>query len=252
MSHDDPAAAPQQEQAAQPERSACCVVGAGPSGAILALLLARQGVPVTLLESHMDFEREFRGDSLHPSVLEILDEIGLAQPLLQLPHNKMRKLEAQTASGTVTFANYDWIKCKFPFEMVIPQSRFLEFVTQEAKRYPAFRLLMGAQVDELITEKGVVRGVRYQGQAGHGAIEAPLTVAADGRYSRLRRLAGVEPITISPELDILWFRLSRQPSDPDEAFGQFSGQRILFVVNRTDHWQVGYVIAKGGYQQLRA
>src|SRR5579863_615907 len=145
----------------QTPSTACCVVGAGPAGAMLALLLARQGAQVTLVESHMDFDREFRGDSIHPSVLNILDEIGVIDRLLALPHSELRYLEAKTRSGLVRFSDYRWIKCKYPFEFLIAQSRFLDFVTTEAKRYPSFHLMMGTQVNDLVTEHGVVRGVRY-------------------------------------------------------------------------------------------
>lgn len=233
-------------------RVACCVVGAGPAGAMLALLLARQGARVALLESHTDFNREFRGDSLHPSVLDIMDEIGLVDRLFQLPHSELRYLEAKTRSGVVRFSDYRWITCKYPFEFLVAQSRFLALLVEEAKRYPNFHLLMGAQVNELITEGDVTCGVRYTGPEGSGEIAADLVVAADGRFSRLRRLAGVTPVTTTQEVDILWFRLSRKPSDPAQAFGQFGAGRILFVVDRDDYWQVGCVIRKGGYQEVRA
>jgi choline dehydrogenase-like flavoprotein len=149
--------------------TSCCVVGAGPAGMILALLLARQGVHVTLLESHVDFDRDFRGDTVHSSVLNILDAIDQADLVLQLPHTRLYKVAAQTASGMLTFSDYSWIWCKYPFEFLVAQSLFLNLLAGEAKRYPSFRLIMGAQANELITQDGVVRGVRYQGQDGHGA-----------------------------------------------------------------------------------
>ncbi|HZO75461.1 MAG TPA: FAD-dependent oxidoreductase [Ktedonobacteraceae bacterium] len=263
------------------EQTTCCIVGGGPAGAVLALLLARKGIPVMLLEAHMDFDREFRGDTIHPSVLNILDEIGVADRLLQIRHTKMPKISFQTADGEVTVADLTRLRVKYPYIAVLPQADFLRFITEEAKRYPSFQLVMGAQVDELIEEslpipsanaavascsspidrgsaqalgkeEGRVCGVRYRGTDGWYEVRAALTVAADGRFSRIRKLAGFEPITTSPPMDVLWFRLSRRPTDADEIFGRFGRQLFLVFINRFDYWQVGYVIPKGQYQQVRA
>jgi len=234
------------------EETTCCIVGGGPAGAMLALLLARKGIPVMLLEAHADFDREFRGDTIHPSVLNILDEIGLADRLLQMRHTRVSAFAVETATGTQTFASFKNIKTKYPYIAVLPQVDFLNFITEEAKRYPSFRLVMGAQVDELIEENGKICGVRYRGQDGWSEVRAVLTVAADGRFSRVRKLAGFEPIKTAPPMDVLWFRLSRQPDEPEEALGHFENQRILVVINRFDYWQLGFVIPKGGYQKIRA
>jgi 2-polyprenyl-6-methoxyphenol hydroxylase-like FAD-dependent oxidoreductase len=235
------------------QETTCCIVGGGPAGAVLALLLARQNIPVMLLEAHMDFDREFRGDTIHPSVMEIMDEIGLADKLLQLSHTEMHHVSAQTPQGIVTVADFDLLKGrKYPYVTVMPQAEFLNFITEEAKRYPCFRQVMGAQVDELVEEDGVIRGVRYRGQDGWYEVRAALTVGADGRFSRIRKLAGFEPIKTSPPMDVLWFRLTRKPDDPEEPFGRFGDGMILVVINRFDYWQLGYVIPKGGYQQIRA
>ena len=235
------------------QETTCCIVGGGPAGAVLALLLARQEIPVMLLEAHMDFDREFRGDTIHPSVMEIMDEIGLADKLLQLSHTEMHHVSAQTPQGIVTVADFDLLKgSKYPYVTVMPQVEFLNFITEEAKRYSCFRQVMGAQVDELVEEDGVIRGVRYRGQDGWYEVRAALTIGADGRFSRIRKLAGFEPIKTSPPMDVLWFRLTRKPDDPEEPFGRFGDGMILVVINRFDYWQLGYVIPKGGYQQIRA
>lgn len=234
------------------EQTTCCIVGSGPAGAILALLLARQGISVLLLEEHMDFDRDFRGDTIHPSVMHILDEIGLADRLLELRHTNMYGMSIETAHGTVTLANFRWLKTRFPYILMIPQVHFLEFIAGEAKRYPNFHLVMGARVEKLVEEDGEVRGVYYRGQDGWHEARAPLTVAADGRFSRVRRLAGFEPIKTAPPMDVLWFRLPRRPGDPEESGGRISAGHILVVLNRFDYWQIGYGIPKGGYQKIRA
>jgi 2-polyprenyl-6-methoxyphenol hydroxylase-like FAD-dependent oxidoreductase len=231
----------------------CCIVGAGPAGVMLALLLARKGVSVTLLEAHMDFEREFRGDTLHPIVMENLDQLGLADRLLQLQHSQLEKVAFQNGDSSLKIAAFNQLKTKFPFITVIAQSHFLEFITAEAKQYPNFHLIMGAQVDTLLEEQGHIRGVRYRGQDGWHDLHAVLTVAADGRFSRIRRLAGFEPVKSSSPMDILWFRISRTATDPDIGLGGYFGSGALIaLINRFDYWQVGYVIPKGGYQQLRS
>lgn len=235
------------------QQTTCCIVGGGPAGAVLALLLARKGIAVMLLEAHMDFEREFRGDTVHPSTMEIMDQLGLADRLLQIPHTEMGQFTIQASNGTLPLANLSLLHTRFPFVTVMAQSRFLDFLTEEARHYPSFQLVMGAQVDELIEKDGVVRGVRYRGQDGWYEVQAVLTVGADGRFSRLRKLAGFEPIKTSPPMDILWFRLSRKESDTISGLGGRQKQGLIVaLINRFDYWQVGFVIPKGGYQELRA
>ncbi len=233
-------------------RTTCCVVGGGPGGAVLALLLARRGIPVTLLEGHPDFDREFRGDTIHPSVMEIMDELGLADRLLQLRHTEIRTFTLQTAAGPFTPVDLSRLNTKYPYITMMPQTNFLEFITEEAKRYPNFRLVMSARVRELIEEDGVIRGVRYAGTAGRHEVRALLTVGADGRGSRVRRLAGFEPIKTSPPMDILWFRLPREAEDPEGAIGRFGRGHFAVLLDRFDYWQAGYVIPKGTYPELRA
>src|SRR6202795_5181589 len=233
----------------------CCIVGGGPGGAILALLLARRGVRVTLLEMHKDFDREFRGDTIHPSTMEILDQLGLAEKLHKIPHTKISGPTLQFADGPFTPFDLGRLKTRFPYILMVPQVRFLEFITAEAAKYPQFRLVMHANVNHLAEEDGAVRGVRYLAPDGVHELRAPLTVGADGRFSQLRRLAGFEPIKTSPPLDVLWFRLPKVPGEPEVAGGAFGGigrGRIFILLERNDYWQAGMVFPKGEYQKLRA
>jgi len=236
-------------------QTSCCIVGGGPGGAMLALFLARRGVPVTLLEMHKDFDREFRGDTIHPSVMEILDQIGLADKLHEIPHTKVTGPTIQFADGPFRPFDLGRLKTRFPYILLIPQERFLEFITGEAARYPQFKLVMHANVQKIVEEDGVVRGVRYLAPDGMHEIRASLTVGADGRFSLLRHLAGFEPIKTSPPMDILWFRLPKLPGEPEITGGLFGGigrGRIFIMLERTDYWQAGLVFPKGQYQELRA
>jgi 2-polyprenyl-6-methoxyphenol hydroxylase-like FAD-dependent oxidoreductase len=230
----------------------CCIVGGGPAGAILGLLLARADIPVVLLEAHDNFDREFRGDTLHPSAMEILDDLGLAERVLELPHEKVAQFTVTTEQGAVTVADFSRLRTPFPFITLAPQDQFLELVTAEAANSPSFTLIMGAHVKELVITGGVVRGVRYRDQDGWHEVRALLTVGADGRSSMTRRLAGFEPIGTSPPMDVLWFRLPRRPDDAQRTGGRFVGGHALVMLYRGDYWQIGYVFPKGTYQQLRA
>src|SRR5215470_14500945 len=170
------------------ETTGCCIAGGGPAGAILGLLLARRDVPVMLLEMHRDFDREFRGDTIHPSTLEILDQLGLAEPLHRLPHSKVSGPVLQFADGPFRPFDLGRLRTKFPYSLLVPQSRFLEFITTEAAKYPTFRLIMHANVKRLVEENGKVLGVRYLGEDGSWhELRASLTVGADGRFSQLRQ-----------------------------------------------------------------
>lgn len=234
------------------EQTSCCIVGSGPAGAMLALMLARKGIPVILLEEHGNFDRDFRGDTIHPSTMQILDQLGLAEQLLALPHTKVASLPFQSGDKALALADFRHLKTRFPYIVMLPQVRFLEFITAEAKKYPSFRLLMGARAEKLIDEDGVIQGVRYRGRDGWHEVRAVLTVAADGRFSRVRQLAGFELVKTAPPMDVLWFRLPRRPDESNASSGRLVAGHILIILNRGDYWQVGYVIPKGGYQKIRA
>lgn len=233
----------------------CCVVGAGPGGAVLALVLARNGVPVVLLEAHEDFDRDFRGDTLHPSAMEIMDELGLAERLLRLRHTKIHTASLMTAAGRLVAADFRRLKTKFPYITMLPQANFIEFLVEEARRCADFQLRLGARVEELIEEGGAVRGVRYRDDRGAWhEVRATLTVGADGRGSRVRHLSGLGEglVKTSPPIDVLWFRVPRMAEDPEGVFGRFGRGHAVIMLDRLEEWQVGYVIFKGTYQQVRA
>lgn len=235
------------------QQTTCCIVGGGPAGVVLSLLLARQGIEVILLEAHKDFDRDFRGDTIHPSVMEIMEELGLADRLLQLPHTKMRKLtiQANNQQSPALSADFSRLKTRYPYITVLPQVKFLEFITEEAKKYPNFQLVLGANVQELIEEDGEIRGVRYRGHGGWHEIRSQLTVGADGRHSKLRQLVGFEAMETSAPMDVLWFRLPRHSEEAEGINGRIGKGHLVAMLDRSDTWQIAYIIPKGGYQKLR-
>jgi 2-polyprenyl-6-methoxyphenol hydroxylase-like FAD-dependent oxidoreductase len=237
------------------EECDCCVVGGGPAGVMLALLLARRGVRVTLLEAHRDFDREFRGNTINPSALEILACLGLAGDVLGLAHAKVRRFTLQAGERREAFADFSRLRTQYPYVLMLPQARLLEFVVAEARRYPNFRLILGARVKELVMESDTVRGVRYRGEGGPREVQAQLTVGTDGRFSRLRKLAGLgaDAVTGSSPMDVFWFNLPREEGDPEGAGAVFRFGRgsLLVLMDHSDYWQVGYIIPKGYYPRLK-
>lgn len=241
-----------QEKLIEQTTTTCCIIGGGPGGAVLGLALARRGIAVTLLESHMDFDRAFRGDVIYPSTLTIMDELGLIDRVLALHHTKRSQIVYELGDTSLVMADLSYLKTNYPYIAMINQAELLELVTSEAKTYPNFRLLMGARMEELLKEQDKVCGVRYRTPDGWGEIRADLVVGADGRFSRVRKLTGLKPEKVASSLDVLWFRLSRKPEDSTEGLLRFGDQRVVALLDRPDHWQIGYVIPKGKYQDVRA
>ena len=229
----------------------CCITGGGPAGMMLGLLLARAGVPVLVLEKHADFLRDFRGDTIHPSTLELMHELGLLEEFLALPHQEVERLRGQVGDFTLTIADFSRVPTRCKFIAMMPQWDFLNFLARQAARYPAFQLQMRAEATELIDEGGRVTGLRAVTEAGPLEVRADLIVAADGRASVLREKAGLRVDDLGAPMDVLWFRLSRRPEDPQGTMGRFDLGRIFVQINRGEHWQCGYVIAKGSAEEIR-
>ena len=223
----------------------CCIAGGGPAGMMLGLLLARAGIDVLVMEKHADFLRDFRGDTIHPSTLELMGELGILDPFLTLPHQETRALSAQVGDTIVTIADFSRLPTRCRFIAIMPQWDFLTFLAEQAVRYPTFALRMRADVTGVIEDSGRVVGVRATTPEGSLDVKATLVVAADGRHSTVRQAAGLPVDEFGAPMDVLWFRLSRRTTDRADTMGRFDPGRIFVMINRGEHWQCGYVIAKG-------
>lgn len=232
-------------------RTTCCVVGWGPAGMMLGLLLARNTVDVMVLEKHEDFLRDFRADTIHPSTLKLLSELGLLEEFLRLPHEKARVLKVQVGDRSIPLADFSHLPTQCRFIALMPQWDFLNFLAAQGSHYPAFHLRQKTEATGLIEEGGRIVGVRATGPEGELAIRADLVIGADGRHSLVREEAGLEVQELGAPMDLLWFRLSRRPDDPEESMGRFDAGRILILINRGSHWQLGYVILKGSAEENR-
>jgi len=218
---------------------------------MLGYLLARAGVKVLVLEKHADFLRDFRGDTIHPSTLEVMDELGLLEKFLRLPHQEVYELNAQVGQTQLTIADFRYLPTRCRFIALMPQWDFLNFLAEQAAGYPSFDLMMEAEVSGLIEESGRVIGVQANTPNGAVEVRADLIVGADGRNSIVREKAGLKVKDLGAPIDVLWFRISRSPEDPVATMGRFDKGRIFITLNRGEYWQCGYVIPKGQFEEMR-
>ena len=219
---------------------------------MLSFLLARAGVDVIVLEKHTDFLRDFRGDTIHPSTLELMFELGILDGFLSRPHQKARQLAAEIGGQTVQLADFTHLPTHCKFLALMPQWDFLNFVAQEGQRYPGFLVKMQHEATDLIEQDGRVAGVRAKTPDGTTEIRATLTIGADGRHSTIRERAGLQVMDLGAPMDVLWMRLSRKPGDPGQTLGHAAAGKILILIDRQDYWQCGFVIPKGAANQIRA
>ena len=218
---------------------------------MLGFLLARAGVDVIVLEKHSDFLRDFRGDTIHPSTLELMHELGLLDEFLQRPHQRVHRLAGQVGDDMIPLADFSHLPTRCKFIVFMPQWDFLDFIADHAKTYPTFRVLMDAEVTGLIENGERIEGVTVETPDGPLQIKAHLTVGADGRHSTVRERAGLTVEVLGAPIDVLWFRLSRKPSDPGQVIGRFSAGKIMVMLNREDYWQCGFVIPKATFEALK-
>lgn len=230
----------------------CCIAGGGPAGMMLGFLLARAGVEVVVLEKHADFLRDFRGDTVHPSTLEVMHELGILDEFLKLPHDKVGRLGGQIGEDFVQLADFSYLPTKCKFVAFVPQWDFLDFLADHARQYPTFKLIMQAKVVDLLEVEGRIAGVKAETPEGPLEVLADLVVGADGRGSIVRDKAGLEVEKFGAPMDVLWFRLSRKPSDGEQTLGRIKDGKMMVMLNRGDYWQCGYLIRKGEFENIKA
>jgi 2-polyprenyl-6-methoxyphenol hydroxylase-like FAD-dependent oxidoreductase len=230
----------------------CAIAGGGPAGMMLGFLLARAGVDVLVLEKHADFFRDFRGDTIHPSTLEIMHELGILEAFLKRPHQDVHQLAALVGGERITLADFSHLPTHCRFIALMPQWDFLDFIAERAKRYPGFHLKMQARATDLIIEQGKVVGVRAETPDGPLEVRADVVVGADGRRSDIRERAELEIEDLGAPMDVLWFRLSRRADDEQQALGRIQAGVVFVTLDRGDYWQCAYVIPKGGFGVLQS
>jgi 2-polyprenyl-6-methoxyphenol hydroxylase-like FAD-dependent oxidoreductase len=230
----------------------CVIVGGGPAGMMAGYLLGRAGVAVVVLEKHADFNRDFRGDTIHPSTLELMHELGLLDEFLKQPHQEVRELRAVVDGQAVPIADFTRLPTRCKFIAFMPQWDFLNFLSSHAKRFPAFQLHMETEVVDLLIENERVTGVRAKTPRGELEARADLVIGADGRHSIVQARAGLERREFGVPIDVLWMRISKKPDDPEQSFGFFQHGKLLVLLDRGDYWQCGFVIPKGGFDEVKA
>jgi 2-polyprenyl-6-methoxyphenol hydroxylase-like FAD-dependent oxidoreductase len=235
-----------------PIRTTCCIAGGGPAGVMLGFLLARAGVGVTVLEKHKDFFRDFRGDTIHPSTLQVMYELGLLEQFLKIHHDQIRNLRVIVGDTEVQVADFTHLPTVCKFIALMPQWDFLNFLSEQGKRFPGFDLRMETEATDLVIEGDRVVGLRAQSVDGPIEIRADLVVGADGRHSVMRERAGFAVESLGAPMDVLWLRLSRKPDDPGQTGGFINYGRMMVGLNRGDYWQCAFVVRKGGYDEVRA
>jgi len=230
----------------------CCIVGGGPAGVMLGYLLARAGVQVTVLEKHADFFRDFRGDTVHPSTLEVMYELGLLDDFLKLPHQQLSTVSGVFGDYAFKAADFRHLPTHCKFVALMPQWDFLDFLSGKAKQFPSFELRLQHEAVDLINVYGRIAGVRAQTPTGSADISADLVIGCDGRHSITRQAAGLEVIERGVPIDVLWFRISRTTNDPEQLLGNFNYGRALVLINRNEYFQAGLLIRKGSFEEMKA
>lgn len=235
--------------AAEPVTARCCIVGGGPAGIMLGFLLARAGVDVLVLEKHKDFLRDFRGDTIHPSTLEVIGELGLLDEFLRQPHQEVREIQAHFGDTVIHIADLSHLPTQCKFIAFMPQWDFLNFLSRHAGHFPNFRLRMESEVNDLVLENGRVVGVKVKTSGAFFEVRADLVIGADGRSSTVRERAGLKVIELGAPIDVPWFRVSKRAVDPPQAFGFVSPGQFMVLIDRGDYWQCAYVIRKGSFSE---